>query len=283
MSVQADNSVEGMLAHHLHEAYMEIFPAPGIVDKLATLEENAYVAVTCSPTKGVDETLALTAELVGRGYKVVPHVAARNVRDHAHLNEIMARIADLGIESLFVPGGDRQVPLGEFSTALELLQAIDRFEHTLAWIGVGAHPEGHPAVDAGTLRSELLKKQKFANYMVTQMCFDADVLATWLADIRAAGVSLPAWIGLPGVIERNRLLRTSMRIGVGDSLRFLRRSPRAAMRMMRSTIYRPDELLHQIAPCAASPANDVIGYHLFCFNQVEATEQWRCDTIEKLA
>ena len=27
---------------------------------------------------------------------------------------------------------------------------------------------------------------------------------------------------LPGVIERGRLLRTSLRIGVGDSLRFLR-------------------------------------------------------------
>ncbi|HZW59555.1 MAG TPA: methylenetetrahydrofolate reductase, partial [Woeseiaceae bacterium] len=269
MNRALEASVDETLSHHLHEAYMEIFPAPGIVEKLAALKENDYVAVTCSPTKGVAETLALTAELIGRGYRVVPHIAARNVRDLGHLREIMSQLADLGIDSLFVPGGDRAQPIGEFPSALSLLQAIHEFDHKLAWIGVGAHPEGHPAVDNVTLRDELLRKQQFANYMVTQMCFDAEVLAAWLQDIRAAGISMPAWIGLPGAIERSRLLHTSMRIGVGDSLRFLRRNLRTASHMMRSAVYHPDELLRQIAPCAADPANAVVGYHLFCFNQVE--------------
>lgn len=271
-----------VLAHHLHEAYMEIFPAPGIETKLEVLEKNAYVAVTCSPTKGVDETLELTEKLVRSGYRVVPHIAARNVRNRKHLVEIMATLANLGIESLFVPGGDRSEPLGEFGTALELLRAVGELDHQLRYIGVGAHPEGHPKVDGKTLLDQLLQKQQFANYMVTQMCFDATALGKWLDEVRALGVTLPVWIGLPGVIERSRLLKTSLRIGVGDSLRFLRRNTRVATEMMRSAIYEPDELLRQIAPLAANPASGVVGYHLFCFNQVQATEVWRYATIRAL-
>jgi len=271
-----------ILAQHLQEAYMEIFPAPGIENKLGVLERNSYVAVTCSPSKGIGETLALTAKLVGNGFRVVPHIAARNVRDMKHLGEIMATVADLGIESLFVPGGDRPAPIGEFRTALELLRAIHEFDHGLHYIGVAAHPEGHPVVDDGTMQDELAQKQQFANYMVTQMCFDASALARWLRQVRARGISMPVWIGLPGVIERRRLLQTSLRIGVGDSLRFLRRNPRAATEMMRSAVYQPDQLVLTIAPLAANPAYGVAGYHIFCFNQIETTEIWRYQTIRTL-
>jgi methylenetetrahydrofolate reductase (NADPH) len=271
-----------ILAQQLHEAYMEIFPAPGIAKKLSVLERNSYVAVTCSPSKGIEETLELTKGLIDSGFRVVPHIAARNVRDMKHLGEIMATVADLGIESLFVPGGDRPDPLGEFRTALELLRAIHEFDHNLLYIGVAAHPEGHPKVDYETLQNELAQKQQFANYMVTQMCFDASALAKWLRQVRAGGISMPVWIGLPGVIERSRLLQTSLRIGVGDSLRFLRRNPRAAAEMMRSAVYQPDQLVLKIAPLAANPAYGVAGYHIFCFNQVETTEIWRYQTIKAL-
>lgn len=271
-----------LLVQQLHEAYMEIFPARNVEETLSVLEANAYVAVTCSPTKGTDETLSLCAALVNRGYRVVPHIAARNVRDQAHLREIMAVIASLGIESLFVPGGDRAEPVGDFRTALELLRAISELNHDLRYVGTAAHPEGHPKVDNETLLRELQKKGEHANYMVTQMCFDADALESWLRDVRARGISMPVYIGLPGVIERQRLMKTSLRIGVGDSLRFLRRNTSAAAQMMRSAVYRPDELLRRIGRCAADPAFGVAGYHLFCFNQVERTEAWRKKTLRNL-
>jgi methylenetetrahydrofolate reductase (NADPH) len=103
-----------LLVYHLREAYMEIFPAPGIAERLDVLERNAYVAVTCSPTKGVDETLDVTATLVSRGFRVAPHIAARNVRDAGHVREILARLRELRIDSIFVPGGDRPKPAGAY-------------------------------------------------------------------------------------------------------------------------------------------------------------------------
>jgi methylenetetrahydrofolate reductase (NADPH) len=271
-----------VLINDLREAYMEIFPAPGIEEKLSVLEPGSYVAVTCSPTKGVEETLALTERLIDSGFRVVPHIAAKNVRDMNHLRQIMQRLENLQIESLFVPGGDRPKPEGEFANAWQLLAAIDEIGHDLIEIGVGAHPEGHPDVDNDTLFYELEKKQSLCTYMVTQMCFEADILGSWLKDMRSRGITLPVWIGVPGVIDRTRLIKASFRIGVGDSLRFLRKKTRVAANLMRSSIYYPDELILNLAKYQADPANRIAGYHLFCFNQVETTEAWRLESIEAL-
>jgi len=271
-----------VLAHHVREAYMEVFPTDTIESRLDVLEPNSYVAVTCSPSKGVDVTLDMAERLANRGFKVVPHVAAKMVRDKRHLHEIIARLNDLPIISIFVPGGDAEAPLGDYSTALALLRDIAEIDHSFTEIGVAAHPEGHPDVAADELVRALLRKQEVANYLVTQMCFDADVIVTWLRSIREQGVTLPAWLGLPGVADRGSLLKTSLRIGVGDSLRYLRRNPRAAARLLWSNEYRPDDLLFGLAPHLADPAYDIHGHHVYCFNQVEKTEQWRHEFLEEL-
>ena len=269
------------LKYMVHEAYMEVFPTDTIESRLHVLEPNSYVAVTCSPSKDVDETLGLTERLALRGFKVVPHVAAKMVRDKQHLREIIAHLNDLPVISIFVPGGDAATPLGDYSTAYELLRDIAEIEHKFTEIGVGAHPEGHPAVSDEVLTNELLKKQEFANYLVTQMCFDAAALEKWLVSIREQGVKLPAWLGLPGVADRTSLLKTSLRIGVGDSLRYLKKNPRIAMKFMLSNEYRPDELLFELAPALVNPAYDIAGFHVYCFNQVEKTEEWRHTLLER--
>jgi len=272
-----------VLAHTVREAYMEVFPTDTIEAKLDVLEPGSYVAVTCSPTKGVEVTLDMSERLAVRGFKVVPHVAAKMVRDRAHLREIIAHLNDLPVISIFVPGGDADAPTGDDGTALSLLRDIAELDHKFAEIGVAAHPEGHPAAGNEELLNALLMKQEFANYVVTQMCFDSDVLGSWLRKIRESGVHLPAWIGLPGVADRGSLLKTSLRIGVGDSLRYLKRNPKIAARLMLSNEYRPDDLLVDLAPYLADPACDIAGHHIYCFNPVEKTEQCRHSFLEGLS
>ena len=143
------------LLHTVREAYMEVFPTSSIESKLDLLEPGSYVAVTCSPSKGVDVTLDMVERLAQRGFKVVPHVAARMVRDDAHLREILRRLDDLPIISLFVPGGDAAKPLGKFTCALDLLRAISEFDHKFSEIGVAVAsggPSGHQpgCVDDGS-------------------------------------------------------------------------------------------------------------------------------------
>jgi methylenetetrahydrofolate reductase (NADPH) len=270
------------LVHTVHEAYMEVFPTSTIESKLDVLQPGSYVAVTCSPTKGVDVTLDLSARLAHRGFKVVPHIAAKMIRDKSHLRDVLGRLNDLPIVSIFVPGGDADAAIGNYGCALDLLRAIAEFDHKFTEIGVAAHPEGHPAVSDDVLMEHLFQKQEVANYLVTQMCFDATLIGDWLARIRAADIKLPAWIGLPGVMDRATLFKTSLRIGVGDSARFLKRHGKTAARLFSKGSYKPDDLLYGLAPYLADPAYGIAGHHLYCFNQVARAERWRHEFLERL-
>ena len=50
------------------------------------------LTVTASPAKGLDATLELTEKLVGHGYSVVPHLAARMISGQSELAEIVDRL-----------------------------------------------------------------------------------------------------------------------------------------------------------------------------------------------
>ena len=270
------------LAESVREAYMEIFPTATIEARLDVLEPGSYVAVTCSPSKGVAETLNMSERLAKRGFKVVPHIAARMVRDKAHLGEIMAHLNDLPIVSIFVPGGDAPQPVGDYAKALELLRDISEFDHRFTEIGVAGHPEGHPVVSNEVLVDELIKKQQYSNYVVTQMCFDAGLIANWVREIRDSGITLPVWLGLPGVSNRSQLMATSLRIGVGNSLRYLKNHGKIVAVLLRTREYRPDDLLVALTPYLADPELDIRGYHIYCFNQLEKAEQWRREFLAEL-
>lgn len=264
------------------DAYMEVYPAPGIEDQLACLPDKAYVAITCSPKRGIRTTLDLTERLVKTGFRVVPHVAARMVRDRVHLKDILQQLDAMRIDSVFVPAGDIGEPIGEYSASLAVLRDMAEIGHEIANIGVASHPEGHPLVDSTTLLAALKDKQPYATYLVTQMCFDAGRIIDWLRYIRAEGVSLPAWIGLPGAIERSKLVKTSMRIGVGESVRFAAKHIRLLGRFFGGRVYKPDDLLDGLAPYLDDPVCDIPGFHLFSFNLVEGTEEWRLKKVASL-
>ena len=266
----------------LENAYMEIIPVPGIEDRIGTLQPNMHVAITCSPTKGVDTTLELSEKLIAQGFQVIPHISAKSVTGEKHLETIIKKLDELSIESVFVPGGDGPEPLGEFNNAYDLLKALQKSGHNLKKIGIAAHPEGHPDISNKILMEALEKKKGLADYIVTQMCFDANILGDWLVRINQQGIHLPVWVGLPGVIERGPLLRTSLRIGVGDSLRFLKKKSKVAAELMKSSIYNPEKLVTSISEYKDIADTNLAGYHIFCFNQIEKTEKWRTETILKL-
>jgi len=279
---KTSETVAKRIREDLQKSYMEIIPVPGIEDRLDPLPSDMYLAVTCSPTKGVNETLELSEKLIAKGFKVTPHIASKCVSGEKHLETIIKKLDELGIESIFVPGGDRPEPMGDFNNALDLLRALKKLGHNLNKIGMAAHPEGHPDVSSEVLMEALEEKKEFADFIVTQMCFDAKILNDWMVEIHKKGIELPVWVGLPGVIERGRLLKTSLRIGVGDSLRFLRKKSQVATELMKSSIYNPDDLLKDITEQNDIDQTNLAGYHIYCFNQIETTEKWRSDTISAL-
>ncbi|HZF58809.1 MAG TPA: methylenetetrahydrofolate reductase [Rubrobacter sp.] len=263
------------LVEALAQPRFELIPMEGAVERAAQLPEGAKVAVTCSPTQGIESTLRFGEELLASGFRIVPHIAARLVIDRAHLEEIVQRLDGLGVREVFVIGGDAKKPAGPFSGAFELLSAMADLGYDFEHVGVGGYPEGHPIIDDGTLRQALLDKRPYATYVVSQMCFDPGAILDWVADIRQQGIGLPVYVGLPGVVEWTKLWQISLKIGVGDSARFLTKHTNLVTRFLKPGGYSPDELVKELAPYVGDWDYNIAGFHVYTFNQVEATEKWR--------
>lgn len=276
-----------VLAHLLDRAYLEVIPTRTIIDQLIHIPRHSYVAITCSPTNGLEPTLNLVEMLRAlpdhRQLKLIPHIAARMVRDKGHLREILARLEAAGVKGIFVPAGDASEPIGQYSDSLEVLKDMADIGHSIKDIGVAAYPEGHPLVSDHELQRFLIEKQPFATYMVTQMCFDSNTLVNWLKSTRTAGVTLPAWVGLPGVADIGKLISLSFRIGVGQSLKMLTKQKGLFKKVISTKPYQPDDLLNGLRTHLSDPKLIVPGFHLFSFNDVERTENWRVKTCEKLS
>jgi methylenetetrahydrofolate reductase (NADPH) len=268
-----------MLAGLLHDPRYEVIPVRGIEQKVAALPYGATVTVTASPKLGLDRTLDLSTVLAARGYRVVPHLAARMIAGRGHLERMVQRLEGAGIREVFVVGGDASPPAGGYADAGDLLEELAGLAHPFARIGIGGYPEGHPQISDERLLEALRRKQPFASHLVTQMCFDANALADWAGGIRDAGIELPVVVGLPGVVERRRLAEISLKAGVGASLGYLRKHGRQIVTLARARSYDPTLLARAVAGRAQEPSLGLSGVHLFTFNQVEQTRDWVAENL----
>ena len=143
--------------------------------------------------------------------------------------------------------------------------------HPFEQIGITGYPESHPLIDDETTIAAMFEKARHATYIVSQVCFDPAVTAQWIEAVWARGTRLPIHVGIPGAVSRAKLLRVSTRIGIGDSLRFLRKNGSFAGRFFRG--FDPDRLIDGLGEVLAGAK--VGGFHVFTFNDLEDTEAWR--------
>ena len=277
MAVSAGPTVSELLAR----SRFEILPLDGIEDQvLEHLRPDTKVTVTASPRKGLEATLELSERLARAGYPVVPHLSARLVRDRAHLEDVLARLRDAGVNELFVPAGDATEP-GEFQSAAELLEAMGNYRSHFERIGITGSPESHHLIpDEETIRA-MFAKAAMATDIISQLCFDVDTIGAWIKNVRERGTHLPIWIGMPGCVDQARLMRISMKIGMGESTRFLRHNRNVLARVLTRP-FKPDRLLHDLTPVVTDPAAKVAGFHLYTFNEVGRTERWRRRTLQRI-
>ena len=279
----AKDSGAPTVADLLRRSRFEVLPLDGIEQEVrANLDTDVKVTVTASPRKGLDATVELTERLVRAGYGVVPHLSARLVRDRAHLDEVLDRLLAVGVRELFVPAGDAEAPAGEFDGAAALLEAMGPRRGEFIEIAITGYPESHHLIsDEETIRA-MFAKAPMATHIISQICFDAQTIVDWIAKVRARGTDLPIWIGMPGSIDYVKLMRISMKLGLGESARFLRQHTNWVSRLLTRR-FKPDRLLDELAPAVTDPALRVAGFHLYTFNEVARTERWRRARLEQAA
>jgi methylenetetrahydrofolate reductase (NADPH) len=253
-------------------ARFEVLPFDDIAEEAARLPRAVRVTVTCSPKHGPDRGVETAARLRQLGHSLTVHVAARMVRDRDHLDQLLAGMADAGVEDLFLIAGDVEEPVGEYSSAVELLALVADHPERPELIGVAGYPEGHPLISDEELERALRVKSRLADYVVTQMCFDTETLRGWIERERDQGMELPVVIGMPGKVTRHKLLRMATRIGVGPSLDFLRKQK--GLRALLSRRSTADRLFDGVVPLLDDPRLAVAGFQYFTFNELLQTWEW---------
>ena len=264
------------LAELLTRSRYEVIPLGGAEEQvLEHVPRDVTLTVTASPVKGLEHTFELAGSLAAHGYPIVPHLSARLVVDRSHLGELIARMAEMGVRDVFVVAGDADEPAGTYEGASALLEAMHEVGHPFEQIGITGYPESHPLIADETTIASMFEKARYATYIASQICFDSKVTVGWVNDVWARGTRLPIFVGIPGLVPRAKLIRVSTRIGIGESLRYLRKHNDFVTRFLRPGGFSPDRLIKGLAPALADPEQKIAGFHIFTFNDLADTEAWR--------
>lgn len=244
------------------------------------LRPGTTVNVTFLPGTDPMETVAVAARLQREGMNPVPHIAARSVRDHQQLADMLAAMRqDAAVEEVLIIGGGVDKPVGDFTSSMEILETGLVQEHGISRIGVSGHPEGSPDIPAAALADALAWKNEFARreglelYIETQFCFDPAAVIAWEREIRAAGNRLPIRVGIPGPATIKTLLRFAQISGVGPSMRMIAKQARNVSKLL--TVQSPHLLISGLARAmSADPECCLAHFHYYPFGGFGRSCQW---------
>ena len=270
------------LVRLLENARYEVLPTASTEDKvLEHLPRDRTITVTASPSKGLEATFDLAERLTGHGYAVVPHLAARMVTGPTELAEIVDRLRGKGITRVFVPGGDAEAA-GSYPDALALLEDLAAMGSPFAHVGITGYPESHPTLHDDLTVQSMWDKRRYATHIVSNLTFDPAVVRDWVRRLRARGVAMPLLLGIPGPVDRTKLLGMATKIGVGESTKFLAKNKGLFARLAAPGGFTGESFLEKCAPALGEEGALVDGLHVFTFNQVAETEAWRTGMLERM-
>ena len=261
----------------------ELVPLKSVDQAITDLPVGAPVSVICSPAKGIAATLELSARLIDKGHYVVPHFAARLVEGPEHTANLARWVKQHGVKEVLIIGGDSEKP-NHYLESLTFMRDFLNSDSGVQTIGFAAYPDGHALIATPKLHEALHAKQTLLvsagikGIASTQMCFDAGKIRSWLRSEREAGFTIPVSLGVPGVVDRAKLMTMGMRLGVGASMRYLSKNRDSITRMFAPGGYDPTKLVTDLAPDAERLG--IVGIHSFTFNSIADTAKWQRAILE---
>jgi methylenetetrahydrofolate reductase (NADPH) len=179
--------------------------------KLAPLKPTFFSVTFGAGGSTQDRTYETVEEIRAAGLPAAPHLSCIG-STKARVREILDRYRAVGIHRIVALRGDLPSGMaepGELRHANELVEFIRKETGDWFHIEVAAYPEYHP--QAKSPRDDLLnfkrKADAGANAAITQFFFNADAYEHFLADARAAGVTIPIIPGIMPVASFSKLSR----------------------------------------------------------------------------
>ncbi len=189
-------------------------PVKEAVRRLAA-ERPAFMSVTYGAAGGSSsENTGAIAEFVQCecGVTALAHFTCVNSTREGIAVEA-DRLKASGIENILALRGDlppdvTQPHPGSFTHAIDLIRFL-KDAHPEFCLGGACYPEGHP--ECAHLRDDIehirLKTEAGLDFLTTQMFFDNNVLYSYLAKLRYAGVKVPVIAGIMPVTNGRQIAR----------------------------------------------------------------------------
>lgn len=258
-----------------------------IGETTALLPSGTSVYVPGLPSQTLMSKLELIRSIVAAGYDAVPHIAARRIGSEEDLRQFLRRAAhEFGVHRVLLIGGDLPEPAGPYADSAAVLQAGVLAEAGIREVGLAGYPEGHTRIPPKVLHTALNEKlslarsQGLGTYVVTQFSFAPSRIVEYCAWLARAVPDVPVYVGLPGPTSPAKLIRFAKIYGVNASLRALLTLGFKAARLLSHTAPR-EQLVVLARYCAARPACNVVGVHIFSFGGFLKSAQWMHRTYTK--
>jgi methylenetetrahydrofolate reductase (NADPH) len=260
---------------------------PKQVEKLPLLKERlvpgSRVFVALIDPNDLPAQIEAVKQLKAAGFQPVPHVPARFVRDEADLNARIKALAEAGADTMLVLGGGAPEPIGKYDAAIQLMNTGVFQANGVTTLGIAGHPEGNPDITKirgeAVLLQALKEKQAYlkANglqgFIATQFLFEAAPVTDWAKRLRAEGIDLPIYVGIPGPATIKTLVKYAAMCGVGNSARFIRKQALNITKLL--SVNTPDDFVAGLAQVHyGQPDLGIAGPHLYPFGGFDKLFDW---------
>lgn len=264
-------------------SFEAVLPGPAELHEAASmLPSGSQIYLTDLPSRTDEKLLQTATGIFMRGLRAVPHIAGRGVTSEKKLSTLLSSlVSSAGVSRIMLVGGDRGRGHGIYENAISLIESGVLQESGLTEIGIAAYPEGHPQIPEDILRVSLREKLEAAEragleaHIVTQFCFDAWPVVTWLRALRASGIHHRVRVGMAGPARISSLLKFAQRCGVRASAKGFARHGASVGKLLGGTT--PAEIVNELAEAAASERLGEIATHIYSFGSLAAAVKWTRD------
>jgi methylenetetrahydrofolate reductase (NADPH) len=264
---------------------LETIPAgSALIDPaIHRLRGGTCIYIASIPGRDIRNVVDAAIELRAANFEPVPHVTARSLKDRAELDDLLARLrGEADVRSALLLGGDIDGPMvGPFASSRAMLATGLFARRGFTKVGFATYPEQHPLIQKPVLENALVDKlglaaeQGLESWLVTQLCFDPDVIVRHAEHLRALRVGAPIHVGTAGPTSWKGLARFAMICGVAATARSVTTQGAWAGRLLAG--FEPSQIVNRVAAAAAArPGLGLVGPHFFTFGGVEKTVKWLC-------
>ncbi len=193
----------------------ELLEPDGVLERLYREEPDflccSYGAGGADAGKNLEVLDAVVS--AGRSQAMTQLTCAGNTAEG--LREQLRNYLAHGVRQVMAIRGGEARMSGGLSDEAELVKLIRREFGKEFLVAADGAPEGEPL--GSSFESEITRLKAIqdsgADFLITRLCWDADIFHGWLDGIRAAGITLPVMAGVAPVIDQAATIRTALATG----------------------------------------------------------------------